>query len=199
MPGPIRNSAGAMRGMVGDGECRPVNIDQITRAQIMINEDKHAIHKGNLYTAHKIRALDAFDIASPMTWRFTTPSNGKLVHFNARLSCSTAARLEIFEDDGDIGHFLVTAGTSYTPINHCRNCNKISCVKTWYDVTVTAASSNVRIYDEQIGGVFTGGQLTSISNFVLRQDTQYLVRATTLADDNEGSLILVFHEHTNED
>ena len=191
-----RRSGGLVYGNIDDTDNRIIRIDPSMRGILAIDETVHAIHSGELFRVEQRTAGDAFDIASPMSFRISTPNTAVEIHMMILLSCSTAAVLEMWEDDGT-SHYVVTGGTAITPVNHNRINASSFCGKVYTGPTITAASTGVRLLNMHLGGAFVGGELNSGAEWVLAKNTEYCVRATSLADNNEGSLTLFLHAHEN--
>ena len=192
---------GQIQGWIGTGiksGWRKLVADITTWALVVITNLHHEIHEGNAYRIFQSLGTDAFDIAAPMTYHVTTPDTTKWAHLVWRAASTTESLLEIFRDDGNAAHFDVSAGDAVVPTNRNHNFPDASGLTVASGVTITQATADVLIYSEYIGskkseGADTGGRFEDI----LKQNTEYLFRLTSVADNNEGSLGLDWYEHTN--
>lgn len=192
---------GQLQGWVGTGiraGWRKLVADITTWALVIITHLHHEIHGGNAYRVFQSVGTDAFDIAAPLTYHVTTPNTTKWPHIVWRAASTTESLLEIFQDNGNAAHFDVSAGDAVTPKNRNHNSANTSGLTVASGVTITQATVDVLIYSEYVGskkseGADTGGRFED----VLKQNTEYLFRLTSVADNNEGSLGLDWYEHTN--
>ena len=192
---------GQIQGWVGSGiksGWRKLIADVTSWALVIITYLHYQIHRGMAYKVFQSVGTDAFDIAAPLTYHVTTPDTTKWAHLTWKASSTTEALMEIFRDNGNAAHFDVSAGDSVTPMNRNHNFPDASCRTVASGVTITQATADVLIHSEYIGsrkseGADTGGRLEDI----LKQNTEYLFKFTSIADNNEGSLGLDWYEHTN--
>jgi len=183
-------------GMITGDLARYVGLDKSTRALLCIDYAHHEIHGGSAYTVSQKTAVNAFDITSPMTFHITTPNTAKYAHIIILGEANTPAYWELFEDNGVAANFNISSGSSVTPKNRNRNSSKTSKLTIKSGVTVTQATTDVLIDVEAIAKSAGGGER---HEWVLKANTEYLVRATSYTDNNEGSLTLDWYEHTNKD
>jgi len=159
-------------------------IDEKCGAQVTITGMNHAIHEGIAFTCCLSTAKDAFDTGSPMSFFLTTPDSEMHPHIQIHGSANVAAILEIFEDNGVAAQFDVSGGTVVVPANKDRNSSNVSVMTVTHTPTITAATVEARIH-----GRFAGKAGSHPSfEFVLKRNTKYLFKFTSLDDDNEGSL-----------
>jgi len=159
-------------------------IDEKCGAQVAITGMNHAIHEGNAYTCCLTTAKDAFDTGSPMSFFLTTPDTAVHAHIQIHGSANLAAVLEIFEDNSVVAQFNVSGGTAVTPVNKDRNSSNASTMTVKHTPTIGAATVEARIH-----GRFAGKAGSHPSfEFVLKGNTKYLFKFTSLDEDNEGSL-----------
>ena len=159
-------------------------IDEKCGAQVNITGMNHAIHEGQAYTCSLTTAKDVFDTATPMCFLLTTPDSPIHAHIQIHGSANTAAVLEIFEDNSVASQFDVTGGTAVIPVNKDRNSSNISVMTVTHTPTITKSEVEARIH-----GRFAGKSGSHASfEFVLKTNTKYLFKFTSLDADNEGSL-----------
>ena len=171
---------------------------EITTSSLKVTPfNKSKIHEGNSFELTQFTALDAFDIAAPLTFEVTTP-NDSLLRFYLLVDAASAQQsfLEVFEDDGDITHFNVTGGVITIPWNRNRGSDRLTTCVVRTGLTVTAATADVRIFGRLVGGVVGGDYFINAQNeFILRANTSYLIRLTSFLDDNEGSVGIEIAQH----
>jgi len=100
---------------------------------------------------------------------------------------------ELFENTGVIGEFNVSGGVAAVPINRNRNSSNTSTLTITTSPTITAATAAALIATGAIGWASSGEEL---QGYLLKQNTKYLVRATSYSDNNEGSLSISWDERT---
>ena len=171
-----------------------LEVDKTTHAINVIAYAHHEAHGGSAYVISQRTAVNEFDIAAPMTFYITTPDTTKWPHLTITGEANTAAYWELFEDNGNTDNFNVTGGDSVTAMNRNRNSSKTSGLTITTGATVTQATSDVLIETEALGKSGGSGER---HEFILKQNTKYLVRSTSYADNNEGSFTIDWYEHTN--
>lgn len=151
---------------------------------------------GEVFYVSVNTALNALDIASPITISIVTPNTAKLVSMSIIAIVTAGAILEVFEDNGVITDFNVTGGVQMIPF--CRNrslcCDHISDAIVHSGVTVTAATATVALPIKRVGGLL-GGEMAHRPCLVLSKNTKYLFRISTDADNNEGTLVLTWFDY----
>ena len=171
---------------------RDVRMDRSTHSLQVIDYAHHEIHSGSAYVVSQRTAVNAFDIATPMSFLITVADTAKWPHITISGEANTPAYWELFEDDGNGDHFTVVDGSAVTPTNRNRNSSKTAGVVIASGPTVTNATADVLLCTEAIAKSASGGDR---HEFILKQNTKYLVRATAYTNDNEGSLSLDWYEH----
>jgi len=181
----------------GDGTFQVPQMDAMTRALTTISYAHHEIHGGSGFSLAQSTAEDALDIAAPLTVWIITPNTTKWAHMTWELSVATMALFEIFEDNGNAAHFDISGGSAGSALNANRNSTKSSGLTLATGVTITAATADVLIYSTYLGGFKQAGTSSKRHEVILKQNTEYLFKLTSIADNNEGSLVLDWYEHTN--
>jgi len=174
-----------------DSEGRPYNVDKSTYSIQVIDYEHHEIHSGSHYNYCDY----ALNQASNATIEFvmTVPDSTKWPHLIFEFYASDGATLELYE--GTTG---VTGGTSITPRNNNRNSDKSSTVTLVKDPT-SITSDGTRAAGFLAGGGRTAGFSNRDKENVLRQNTAYLVRITSLAVSNDISWCAEWYEHTDKE
>jgi len=153
-----------------------------------------AVHEGCAFSASQKTATNAFDLLAPMTFYIITPNTTKWAHVVISGDANTPAYWELFEDTGEVAQFNVSGGVAYVPVNRNRNSDVASVLTITTGATVTAATTDALL---AVDGIMKAADISSQYGFILKQNKKYLVRATTYTENNEGSLRLKWHEHTD--
>lgn len=162
-------------------------------ALVVIEYEHFQIHKGNSFVAFQRTTLDGLDIASPLSFWFIPAISTYNPHVTVKVNVGAQAILEIFEDDGDPNHFDVTNGSAFIPVNRNRTSTKASTAFVITGPTITQATADCLIYAETLGNLI-GGEYSREHEFIFKYGTSYLIRLSTFADNNEGSLVLNWYE-----
>jgi len=168
-------------------------LNPATFALITMTSLQHALFEGNSYTLTQRTAANAFDIAAPISFLITTPDTLVRSLLLVQGDADLTAYWELFEDTGVLAEFNVTGGVAATPINRDRNSSNSSVLTVATAPTITAATAAALIATESIGWASSGEEL---QGYILKQNTKYLARATSYADNNEGSFSLTWYEYT---
>ena len=199
LQGFIGKAAGAAQGKVW----RWLECDLITHVLKVIDYYHAEVHGGGAFRVFQSVGKNALDISSPLTFHVVTHDSAKWMHLEWKASATTEALLEIFQDDGNASHFDVSSGDVEVPTNHNHNLQtdhpSLATIKS--AVTVTQATTDARIFSEYVGlsKSKVSNSTSSRIEDILKQNTEYLFRLTTIADNNEGDLGLDWYEHTNKD
>jgi len=189
----VVDAAARMQGYTG-ATYQSLRIDPVTFSLQVIDFMDHEVHAGDAFTVSQRSAIDAFDIASPLSFYIITPNTAKHAHLTLYGEANLPAYWEFFEDTDVIGEFNVSGGSAITPVNRNRNSDITSTLTITTGPTITAATAAARIATESTGKA--GGGVEGLG-FILKKNTKYLARATSYQDNNEGSLRMKWHEHTD--
>ncbi len=186
--------------------------DSTTKSTKIVGFDHHGIHIGNAFTVQF--QGEVTNIGEQSVVAFTTPDTTRWIHLVAVGEASAVASFVIAE----VTSIDPNEGVDTVIYNRNRNSATTSLLLSvhadpnigyvsTYDETA-AASANITttttIYREDIGASgnpisASGGGSRGISEFVLKQNTEYAVIITALdANTNIHNIILNFYEHTNQ-
>lgn len=169
-------------------------LDSTTGAIETIDYAHHEIHAGShyfvVYSALK-------DNAGTVEVRIATPDTTKWAH------------MRIVVDFGLAGTAQMWSGTTKThvadnaiiPMNRNQNSTSTSGLTICH--TPAGAEAAAALLTQYVGSATVsgkaagGGNATNEAEFILKQNTAYLIRGTSRADGNSVSIILDWYEHTN--
>ena len=174
----------------------PVNptADDITHAINMVDHAHHEIHDGSAYFAVHSMLRDDTEVAEV---RIQTPDTTKWAHMVIGVQAALAATVE-FHEGTTMTH---EAGNALTPMNRNRNSTNTSGLTICH--TPGGADTSGADWTQYIGAAASGGRIAvggeagGRNEFMLDQNNDYLIRATSRADGNAISILMDYYEHTN--
>lgn len=172
----------------GDETFQSPRVDVSTHTLQTIEYEHHEIHAGSHFS---IADYDT-SVASAETLEFVvvTPNTAKWAHMVFQFASTLGATLEVFE-----GSSAVVGGTPVTPLNNNRNSSTESVLTVIKEPT--SITDGTRIAGFMAGAGRTAGFSTRDKEFILKQNTTYLFRFTSLANSNAWSFVGEWYEHTN--
>jgi hypothetical protein len=175
-------------GKTSDTTTQVPRIDIATHSLQTIEYEHHEIHAGSHYF---ICDYDS-SIANNETIEFvlTTPDTTSWTHMSLDFSSILGVSLEVYE-----GASAIVGGTSVTAINNNRNSANTSGMTILKDPT--SITDGTRIAGFLAGANRTGGFQQRDREIILKQNTTYLFRFTSLANSNAISFCGEWYEHTN--
>lgn len=185
----VLQTASAMFGRASDTLVAPIKIDASTFDAQVIEHEHAEIHGGDHYNYCDY----ALNQASGITIEFiiTTPDTTKWTHFTFEVSSSAGATLELYE-----GASGISGGTAITPRNNNRNSANVSTVTLIKDPS-SISNDGVRAAGFLAGGDRVAGLVGRGREKILKQNTTYLARITSLAVSNDISWCAEWYEHTD--
>jgi len=170
-----------------------MGIDKSSGSLQVIDYAHHEIHGGSSFVVSDVD-LDV-DAAGPKYWRITTPNTTKWAHFTGSLAASGAGTIEFFENPT-----LTGAGTGLTAYNRNRNSATAATLVVAYDATASADGTRIFLTRVSSGGIparDTGGSIDVRSEFILKQNEDYLLKFTADADNTKVWVTFEWYEHAN--
>lgn len=168
------------------------NTDTSTGALNIVEYEHHEIHAGSYYRA-------GFQLDVPnggtATWVITTSNTTKWLHFRPAVDVELEAAIELFENPTS-----VTGGTSITPRNANRNLPDASTATVVVQPSAVDLTGAIQLGNLVEGsGKSSGGNSASQFEWVLKQNTTYVLRVTNqaLGAANEVNIRCMWYEHTN--
>lgn len=165
--------------------------DPKTNARVFIRLDHHMVHQEKMFTISDIDT--EVDIAAPKYWLIRTPDSSTRAHVKIAVTADNPAVVELFENP------TITAdGTELTPVNNDFNSQIAPETDFFYDPAVTAdgARKDVKYIGTYNVRIFLGGTTRQQAEFILKQNEEYLVKATVEVNDTQVTLGVEFYELT---
>jgi hypothetical protein len=169
-------------------------IDNSANAIQVIDYAHHEIHSGNAYFAVRSGTVDT---GGTVEVRIQTPDTTKWAHMIIEIDSAIAATAELFKPTTKTH----VAGNAITPINRDNNSANTSGLTICH--TPAGSESGTAALTQYIGAATTNGRVNiggatgSRGEFILAQNSSYLVRVTSRADSNALSILLDWYEHTS--
>jgi len=188
VPQPVDVTDGAVHVLFKDAAGNPIETDDSTWTLQTIEYENHEIHAGNHF---EIADYDT-SVASGETLEFvvTTPNTTKWAHMTFSFASTLGATLDVYEGSSNIVN-----GTPVTPVNNNRNSATASVMTVLREPD--SITDGTKIAGFMAGAGRTAGFATRDREFVLKQNTSYLFRFTSLANSNAWSFVGEWYEHTN--
>ncbi len=168
-----------------------IAIDEISRAIVSIDFEHHKIHEGNHFTILDIDDLGNAEVHDMLV---VTPDTTEWAHMVWEIEHELETLIQFY------------MGTTYSDIgiiesSFNRNGNSINTATTlvYHDATITGVGTLVGAI-QQGAGKKAGGSDRQSNEFILKQNTVYLIRITNLSANNNLVFIkLNWYEHVSLD
>lgn len=188
---------------------RQAIFDSMSRVPIVINIEHSRVHGGNAYKVSMSQKVS--DQNDKLAFGFITPDSDVRIHMFARGSASALATFYIREDPTVTNN----QGTAQAAINRERNSantsmvidtatspNLVGSVTLFLEADQGVYTENGKIlFQETIGAggagpMSAGGPVRAEGEFILEQNTQYLIiMEADDANDNWQTIVLSWYEH----
>jgi len=172
------------------------DVDRSTNAINIIDYAHHEVHDGSHFTFSTTSG--DLDIATPLEYLIHAPNTTKWAHLLGTIYGALHTRFELFEGATH------TSGIHMPVHNNNRNSTKQA------GIIITEHAGNgadgILLFEAEFG-VDTGGGANRVTGggtsraegeWVLKQNTVYLMRLSSLTDNNVGSMTFGWYEHTNQ-
>jgi hypothetical protein len=183
-----------IRGLISDDQSRIFRVDASTGALIAVDYEHHETHSGSHYV---LRINKDVPNAGTYNLAFTTPDTLKWINMVFGITVELEADVVLYED---ITSFA--GGAAQTPINNNRNSANVSGIVDMETDTTPVLGTPLVLAHLVLGsGRNTGGEARGASEFILKQNTTYLVAMTNQATgaSNEVNFFFTWYEHTDRD
>ena len=175
--------------------------DSSTNAQNVVDYAHHEVHSGRGYVFTDVSELDDGQVRAI---RIQVPDSTRWAHMLLTVVTSNIAEADLIEDTS----FLHDAGNALTAVNRNRNSVNVSGMTLCHTPAGNSSSSSgvtddVRLAHQAWGtaGKGTspgfGGSARGSAEWVLKQNTAYLLTVTSGADSNVVSIEGDWYEHVN--
>lgn len=157
----------------------------ITGAYPTLPVEHHKLHEGHRYSFDAI-----FTLANGVDryYGITTPNSNIYAHFTTEISATGPTEIRLFESS------TFSGGTSQTYYNRERNSSNTGNLTVVLSPTVTTDGTELEVHRVGDVGVLTGGFASSIAEWVLKKNTKYLVKVTSLQPSNNIDLAVNWYE-----
>jgi hypothetical protein len=172
----------------GDTTFQVPRLDVQTHAQNMIDYSHHEIHAGSHFFICDYD--DSIAINETIDFVVITPNTTTWSHMELDFASISGASLQVYE-----GASAVVGGTPVTPFNNNRNSATASTLTIIKDPT--SITTGARIAGYLAGANRVSGIVSREQEIILKQNTTYLFRFTSLANSNAISFCGEWYEHAN--
>lgn len=166
----------------------PSGLDSVSGKQVVIDFPHHKEHDGDAYLA-----WDREDLSNAQVFNYSliTPDTTKWVHFILEAISEKEMFVQMWEAA------TLTAGTALTAYNKNRN-SSTTAKATVTSTPTSITTGSVLLMEDQWGSGKEGGGSRGLEEFILKQNTKYLIRFTNLtANANFLSVHFNWYEHTS--
>jgi len=152
-----------------------LTVDSMTRNLVVLDTIHYRVHIGEMFQVDKVSLAVANNASSEILIR--VPSNGS-AHMAFTIRAGGDTRLQLFE-----GPTVTGDGVSIPTVNRNRFSSKVTGILAFH--TPTVADDGVPLSSilsaGGTGGNSAGGDASSFSEWVLKSDTDYLMKGTNVA------------------
>jgi len=166
--------------------------DKNTGAIITVTYAHHEIHEGDAFIVSDVQNVDTTSVK----WMVTTPDRKKWAHMLFSFECTGEIQIVVTEGADRTGTNLLA---SY---NRDRNSSNKPWTRIHRAVSGGSTDGTTTLYSFRTGATgvasktLSGGGARGINEYILKQNTKYIVTATTYANVYV-SAIFDWYEHTN--
>jgi len=182
-------------GRMDDDTVKPISLDGVSHGVVTIDFSHHELHDGDHFTYTFIDA--DFDIADAKELLIVTPDTTKWAHMTFYIICGLDTNVKLYEG---ATHTVNAAQTAY---NNNRNSSTVN--TTTINTHNNDGADGTLIYETQFGlsigvgagSINTGGESRGDSEWILKQNTKYLLVVTSGTDNSSLAIRLAWYEHTS--
>lgn len=174
-----------------NGTYRNVRLDEVTGYLTFIDVFHHHTHAGEAFISGDLIDLGNGAIRDIL---IVTPNTTYWAHMFITITTESETDLKVYE-----GTTASNNGTAITAFNKDRNSTSVATTLIFHTPTVAPGSEGVMLPPMHWGsGKGVGGGERSSEEWVLKQNTKYLLRITNATTSaNQTNTILRWYEHTN--
>ena len=144
------------------------------------------IHEGEHFFVSDIDT----DIDTTKYWRITAADHPDVPHFIFTVSLKNAGLVQFYENPA-----IDAAGTALPSFNNHRNVADTAGATAFKDTTTTSDGTlllSIRLAAGDLGK--SGGIIERNNEIILKQNEDYIIKVTTDAINNEGTLLMEWYE-----
>ena len=175
----------------GDDNFQKMSIDNTTGDFTVISREHHEVHEGSSF-----RYFDSVTLGSAGTqvYLITTPNTTKWAHFTFTIDGTAVTSFDIYEGADRTGTTLQTV------FNANRNSIKTATIAVHKDIS--AGTTDGTVFIKYASGTASNQSRSSSSaefnsEWILKQNTKYLIRITSGTAGNLCNIMLNWYEHTD--
>jgi len=162
--------------------------DAVSGASVVIDFAHHELHEGDHYYATGTTTLGIGEVLNIL---IVTPNTTKWAHLEGQIGTSGTATVGFYE-----GSTTSAAGSAVTEFNRNRNSANTAAVVVTTGPTITG--DGTLIFTAQSGaGQRVGGDVRAQNEFILKQNTKYILRVTSAVATNVTNWLVDWYEHVN--
>ena len=184
--------------VIGNPEVQIVNsnsdiitIDEATRAIATIEYEHYQIHEGNTFTILEVNDLGNGVVRDILV---VSPNTTEWAHLVWEIEHELETLIQFYQDTT-----YTDNGTEITSFNRNGNSTHTATTLVYHTPTITNVGTLIGTI-QQGSGKKAGGSDRLSNEFILQQNTAYLIRITNLTVNNNLIFMkLNWYEHTNED
>lgn len=177
-----------------NGNIVPAQGDGVSSALMVVDPVHHEVHEGDHYKFCVIN--ESLADAGQLRYILTTPDTTKLSHLVFDIVGSLKTKIQLYEDTTH------TNGALQTSYNSNRNSSNLAGMTIHLALSDVADGTEIDCYSFGSSTIGVtggrGGQSRGDSEWVLKQNTRYLVKVTSGNNANNVSLKLSWYEHVND-
>ena len=177
--------------MVVDSDGNIIAIDAATRAIATIEWEHYQIHEGKTFTVLEVTDLGNGAVRDILG---VTPDTTEWAHLVWEIEHELETSIQFYQDTTYSDN-----GTAISSINRNGNSTNIATTLVYHSPTITNVGTLIGTI-QQGSGKKAGGSDRLANEFILKQNTAYLIRITNLtANNNLIFMKLNWYEQTNVD
>ena len=179
---------GKYREVVMTGGVYDADVD-LAGSLVNIPIEHHEVHDGKYFTVTDYD--NDVDTAAPKYWRITAPNTTTRIHCTIVIYVSAAGLVQFYENPTISG-----AGTALTAYNNDRNSTNAATATTFKDTTT---SGDGTLLEQAYLGTSNnrtkvGGDARQATEFILKQNEDYVVKFTPAANDAQAVVAIEWYE-----
>jgi len=154
---------------------------------VTVELEHHKIHEGKHYTCQVYD--EDVDKASDKYLLVRSPNSTTRIHFTFNSVSALAGTIFFYEDPA-----TSSTGTLLTTYNNDRNSTSLASLEIFEDPGVISDGTNILVNIMAADAKKSGGATKRGDEFILKQNTDYLIRYDTVADNNRITVCNEWYE-----